>query len=327
MRATPLIQSTWLSRVAGGEVWLKLESLQPTGAYKIRGAANKLLKDDAGSGGSKGSRGSTSSAGCIGSGSRGSAGSGGSAHHVVTASAGNHGRAVAYVARQLGMQVTVFVPRTAPQTKRDAVRALGATLRETATYDEAEREAKAYAASIGVAFLSPYNDPDIVAGAGTIGLEILEELPDVDAIVVPVGGGGLISGIASAARAIARAMQIVGVEVEASHPFHSSLRAGRIVEIDVQPTLADGLAGNLDPDSITFEMVQRLVDDTVMVSEDQLAAAIRGLAEHEHLIVEGAGAVGVAALMSGCVDAKGRRAAIVISGSNIDLTTFRELLA
>ncbi len=294
---TPLRRSDWLSRETGGEVWLKLESLQPTHSFKIRGAFHAALAMAA--------RGETRT--------------------LVTASAGNHGRALAYAGAQLGFRPIVFAPASAPRSKLDAIAALGADLRLAPDYDAAEREAKQYAAGGGL-WLSPFNHPDIIAGAGSVGLEIVEDLPEVDVVVVPVGGGGLVSGIGVAMKALAPHADVVGVEVEASHPFTASLAAGHIVPVQVGPSLADGLVGNLDPETITFDLARRVVDRFVVVGEDDLVAALRGLAGQEHLVVEGAGAVAAAAVLARRVDAAGRRVAVVISGGNIDREVLKAVL-
>jgi threonine dehydratase len=271
---------------------LKLETIQPTSSYKVRGAFNTVLRmvEECG----------------------------GSPPPLVTASAGNHGRALAWAVRTGGMKLTVYVPRNAPRTKLDAIAASGAGLVPCDDYDEAERQAKQHAAREGAVFISPYSHPDVIAGAGTIGLEILEDWPDVDLIVVPIGGGGLISGIALAVCEVSPSTKVAGAEVEASCPFTQGLEAGRIVEIEVLPTIADGLAGNLDPDTITFDIVRRRVSRIVVVSEAQLREAIAGIVTNEQLVTEGAGAVGVAAVMAGKLDVAGKRVAIVLSGANID---------
>ena len=284
--------------MAGGEVFLKLETLQPTNSYKIRGATNAVLKLAA------------------------SAGS--SPPAIVTASAGNHGRAMAHAAAAVGLHLTVYAPENAPRTKLDAIRDAGAELRLCSDYDEAERRAKEHGArGIGV-FISPYAHPDVIAGAGTVALEILEDLPGVEAIVASIGGGGLISGIAIASQGRSEA---AGVEVAASTPFTSSLRAGKLVQIDVGETLADGLSGNLDPDSPTFDIVRQHVTRIAVVSEDDLRAAIRGVAYYEKLIIEGATAAAVAAILSGKLDVRGKTIAIVMSGANIDLPRWALLVA
>jgi len=296
---TPLRPSPWLSEVTGSEVLLKLETLQPTFSYKIRGAFNVVGRLKSG---------------------RERPGP------LVTASAGNHGRALAYAAAAAGIPLTVYVPSGAPRSKLEAIRALGVDPRPCRDYDDAERQAKQHATRGVATYISPYSHPDVIAGAGTVGLEILEVRPDLDAIVVPMGGGGLISGIALAASAVAPAARIIGVEVEASQPFTRSRAAGRIVTIDVGDTLADGLAGNLDPDTVTFDIVERYVSEIATVSEGELRAAMRGIVERERLVAEGAGAVGVAALLAGKISSSGRRAAVVLSGANVDTKVLREIL-
>lgn len=279
---------------------LKLENLQPTFSYKIRGAFNAVLKlvEERG----------------------------GEATALVTASAGNHGRALAHAAHAAGLRLTVYVPTHAPRVKIDAIRRAGAEVKECRDYDEAEVMAKQHGSTGEALFISPYSHPDVIAGAGTIGLEILDERPDIDAIVVPVGGGGLIGGIATAAAALARPTRVIGVEAEASCPFTHSLAAGRIVAIDVRPTLADGLSGNLDPATITFDIVRSLVERIVLVSESQIADGIAGIAREERLIAEGAGAVAAAAVCAGKIDGAGRRVAVVLSGANIDLDRLKRLI-
>jgi threonine dehydratase len=294
---SPLRHSAWLSRESGGEVWLKLESLQPTHSFKVRGALNAAL----------------------------SLGPAAAGRTIVTASAGNHGRALAWAGARLGFRPVVFAPASAPRSKLDAI-AAAADLRLAADYDAAEREAKAYAASGGHLWLSPFNHPDIVAATGTIALELVEDLPEVDVVVVPVGGGGLVSGIGLTMKAVAPHAEIVGVEVEASHPFTASLAAGHIVRVTVGPSLADGLVGNLDPETITFELARRVVDRFVLVSEDDLVAGLRGLVAHEHLVAEGAGVAALAAILARRVAVDGRRAVAIVSGANIDRETLARLL-
>ncbi len=288
-----------MSRLTGGEVFLKLETLQPTFSFKIRGALNAVLTV---------------------------------VEHrphsprLVTASAGNHGQALAYAARISGLQLTVYVPDGAPRAKKDAIRRLGGELITCADYDEAELRAKQHAATGAASFISPYSHPDVIAGAGTIGLEIAEQDPTVDAIVVAVGGGGLVSGIAIAMKGSRHPAEIVGVEVEASCPFHQGLAAGQIVHIDVGRTLADGLSGNLDPDTITFDIVRTLVDRMTLVTEGQLRDAIRGVLHEERLVTEAAGATAVAALIGDRLQMKGRRIAVVLSGANIDSDVLAALI-
>jgi threonine dehydratase len=287
---SPLRRSDWLSSIAGLDVYLKLESLQPTGSFKIRGAFHAALRHVE----RRGSR------------------------TLVTASAGNHGSGLAHAAQELGLALTVYVPRDAPQAKLQAIARCGAKIIHTESYDEAERQARA-SATTGK-FISPYADEDVMAGAGTVGLEIFEDLPDSAAIVVPIGGGGLASGIGIVARAIRPEARIIAVEAAASTAFSSSLAAGRIVTITPGKTLADGLSGNLDPDTPTFEIVRDTVAGVVTVSEAELGAAMRGLASHEHLIAEAAGAAGVAAVAHGKITRiAGGPIVAIVSGANVDL--------
>jgi threonine dehydratase len=300
VRRTPLVRSAWLSDLSGADVWLKLESLQLANSFKSRGAFNAVI--------ARLERPAPPSS-------------------LVTASAGNHGRALAAAAEAFELPLVVFTPANAPATKLDAIRRHGATLHaEAADYDEAERQAKAFAAREGAEFISPYNDEDVIAGAATTAIEIVEDVPGVDTLIVPIGGGGLVSGVAVAATAVAPACAIVGVEAAASCAFQTSVRAGRLVEIVPGPTIADGLGGNPDPETITFGIIQELVDRIETVTEDDLTAAISGLVEHEHLIAEGAGAAAVAALVGGRVDVRGRRVAAIVTGSNIDRARLAALL-
>jgi threonine dehydratase len=225
-----------------------------------------------------------------------------------------------------GLQLTVYVPDNAPRAKKDTIRRMGAELVGCADYDEAEVRAKEHAAAGTASFISPYSHPDVIAGAGTIGLEIAEQDPTIDAVVVAVGGGGLLSGIAIALKGLQHPAEIIGVEVEASCPFKQGLAAGHIVHIDVGRTLADGLSGNLDPDTITFDIVRRLVDRMTAVTEDQLREAIRGIVGEERLVAEAAGAAAVAPFMREGMQMKGRRVAIVLSGANIDSEVLATLI-
>jgi threonine dehydratase len=300
VRRTPLVHSDWLSNVTSGHVHLKLESLQVSSSFKARGAFNAV-------------------AARLERGAR--------AAQLVTASAGNHGRALAAAAETFKRPLVVFTPANAPRVKLDAIRRHGATLRaEAVDYDDAERRAKAFAAGTGGDFISPYNDADVIAGAATVALEVLEDRPSTGVLVVPIGGGGLISGVAAAAKAISAQCDVVGVEVEASCAFLASVRAGHLVEITPGPSLADGLGGNPDPETITFAAIQRFVDRIVTVNESDLASAVVGLAESEHLVSEGAGAAATAALLGRRVDVSGRDVVALVSGANIDRAVLAGLL-
>jgi threonine dehydratase len=293
------VASRWLSDAGGGEVLLKLESLQVTHSFKARGALNAATQLVAARG-----------------------------RHVtiVTASAGNHGRAIAWAAEVLGIRAVVFTPRKAPDTKTAAIRAHGAELRAIAdNYEHAERLAQQHARETGGAFISPYSHPDVIAGAGTIGLELVEDAPDLDAVLVPVGGGGLISGVAIAVKALAPRIEVVGVEVEASCAFSAARAAGRIVPIAVGDTIADGLGGNVDPETITWPVIRDLVDRIVVVPEAALRKAVRNLIAEDHLVAEGAGAAAIAAA-GGLAGIEGRRTAVLLTGANIDLTRLVSLI-
>src|SRR5690349_14776547 len=258
-RVRPLLAPTPVVESEG--FLLKLESLQPTGSFKVRGAVAALTTLDR-------------------------------AERVVTASAGNHGLAVAWAAKRLGLDATIVVAETASPAKIAGIRRFPATLLvHGADYDEAER----HALSLPGRYVSPYNDPDVIAGAGTTGLE----LGGFDTVVVPIGGGGLASGIALATDA-----RVIGVVPDAFPAMRAALDAGRIVEIDGATTVADGLAGNVEPGSVTFEIVRDLVDDVVSVGERAIGDAMRFLATEHGLVAEGAGAAAVAALRSGAAAAR-----------------------
>lgn len=304
VRRTPMVHSPGVSGRVGLDVRLKLESVQVTNSFKARGAVNAAIGHLARF-----------------------AGSSPRDHLLVTASAGNHGRAMAYAAERLGLRLAVFTRRDAPRAKLDPIARHGADLRAVAaTYEDTERLAQEYAAAEQGVYVSPYDHPDVIAGAATVALEIIEDWPSVQAIIVPVGGGGLVSGVALAAKAIAPDIEVIGVEAEASPVFVSSLAAGHVVRVDVGPTIADGLAGNMDPASITFGYVKALADRVVPASEQAIEEAMRVLASCDHLIAEGAGAAGVAGLLGG-VRPRGRNVAVVVSGSNIDLSVLTRVLA
>lgn len=285
---TPLEPSAPLSALTGAEVWLKLECAQTTGSFKLRGAANALLD--------RAERGP-----------------------VVACSAGNHALGVAHAAAQLGIAATLVLPANASPAKIAALRRYPAQLAlHGASYDEAETEALRLARTERLHFVSPYNDPAIIAGQGTVAVETLERLPAAAALIVPVGGGGLISGVALWARAVNPAIRIIGVQPAVSAVMAASLQAGRIVTLPDAPSLADGLAGGIAAAAITFPIIQRRVDAMLTVSEAQIAAAMAWLLDTHHLAVEGSGAVGVAALLAGMLpDLAGQPVVALITGRNV----------
>ena len=293
-----MIRSPWLSEAAGATVWLKLESVQQTGSFKIRGAANAILR-------LRDARPDVQS--------------------VVTASAGNHGLALATAASLLGMKARIHLPKTAPAAKRDAIERLGAELRLADTYDDAEREAYADAERSGTVFVSPYDDPDVIAGAATATLEMFEDAPDLDTLIVPLGGGGLLAGAAIVARDRAVRVTVVGAEAAASPVFTAALAAGAPTIVEVGDTLADGLAGNMAPDSMTFPLVRDLVDRVERVGERSIARAMRELILRDRLVVEGAAATAVGAILDAGRALEGRHVGVILSGRNIDAVTIERL--
>src|SRR2546425_67261 len=248
---------------------------------------------------------------------------------ILARSAATPRRRLPAAADAFPLPLVVFPPADAPQTKLAAIRRHGADLHaEGRDYDHAEVLAKKFASDAGAAFISPYNDPDVIAGAATVALEILEDAPDTDMWIVPIGGGGLISGVATAAKSIAQTHTVIGVEVEASCAFQTSVRAGTMVHIVPGPTIADGLGGNSDPETITFGFIQRFVDRIVTVSEADLKSAVLGLVEAEHLIAEAAGAAGIAALIGRRIEeVRDRHVVVIVTGSNIDRARLASLLS
>ncbi len=287
---TPLVHSPALSRRFKGEIFLKLENLQKTGSFKIRGAANKILSgiDKIGRAG------------------------------VVAASAGNHAQGVALAAKKAGVPAAIVMPEWASITKQEATRAYGGdVIISGRNLDESLEKAKELARE-GRMFIHPYDDPDVIAGQGTVGLEILEGLNDVDMIIVPVGGGGLISGVASAMKVLKPDTKIIGVQSEACPSAYASLKKNRVVKVDSSLSIADGISvkqtGNLN-----FSIIRKYLDDIVLVKETEIAASVLMLLERKKILAEGAGAVPLAALMSGAVKVKkGSRTVLLISGGNVD---------
>ncbi|MCU1476538.1 MAG: ilvA [Subtercola sp.] len=290
---TPLETSRFLAEVLGSEVLLKLENLQRTGSYKIRGAYYRLsrLSDEE------------------------------KARGVVAASAGNHAQGVAFAARELGIKATIFMPLGVALPKLQATRDYGAdVLLRGHTVEEPLRAAAEYAASTGAVLIPPFDHPDVIIGQGTLGLEIFDQAPDFETIIVPIGGGGLISGVASAvkqrAAAEGRTVRVIGVQAANAAAYPPSLAAGVATEIHTTATIADGIAV-AKPGMLNFEIIRELVDEIVTVSEADIARAILVLLERAKLVVEPAGAVGVAAILAGLVSDIGKTV-VILSGGNID---------
>jgi threonine dehydratase len=246
-------------------------------------------------------------------------------HGVLTVSAGNHGLAVAHCSEVLQLDATIVVPESASSAKVASIRRYPVTLIERgATYDDAERAAREMERESGATFVSPYNDREVIAGQGTVGLEILEDSPKIDVVVVPVGGGGLLAGVAIAAKAINPRIKVYGAEPLTSPTMTAAIEAGHIIEIEEQATIADGCAGNIEPGSMTFPIIQRLVDGIILVSEDSIRTAIARIAREDHLMIEGSAAVSIAALSDARL--KGESVAAIVSGRNISLDLFTEVI-
>jgi threonine dehydratase len=293
-----LARSHFLSKLCDGDVWLKLEELQVTNSFKPRGAFNRLLHLSAEEKGG-----------------------------IITASAGNHGQAVAYAAQKLYVSAKIIVPETTPKIKIDGIRKYCAELVLFGdTYDEAEQKAKELALKDGRAYISPYDDELIIAGHGTIGLEIIEALPNVDAVLVPVGGGGLISGISITVKSIKPSVQVIGVQSEASPVMYESLRVGRIVEARNAETIAEGLAGGIEKDSMTFKIAQEHVDEMLLVREETIRRAVYLLWTQEKQVAKGSGAAAIAPIMENKSKFAGKTVVAVITGGNIDAELFQSIV-
>jgi threonine dehydratase len=302
---TPLRRSDQLSRLTGAEVLFKLENLQVTGSFKARGAANKLALIPA----EERQRG------------------------VVTASSGNHGAAVAAMLSRMGGRAIVFVPEPTPRVKVDAIRSYGAEIRFHGTDSGlCETAARDHAAAEGLTYVSPYNDAAIIAGQGTIGAEIERQAPDLNAVYVSVGGGGLISGIGGFLKARNPLIRIVGASPENDHAMLCSVRAGRVVPHDgARSTLSDGTAGSVESGAITLPLCKALVDAWAVVSEAEIAKAVRSAIAHDNLLIEGAAGVAIGAFVKAAADepgsVKGRTVVIVICGGRIDLDKLGRIIA
>ena len=287
-RHTPLLSSRGLSERCGGKILLKAENLQRTGSFKLRGATHKLARLTGVSG-------------------------------VVAGSAGNHGQSLAYAARARGLPCDVFMPREAPVAKVAAVEAFGGHVHlHGDSVDECVQAAQAHAERTGAGFVHPFDDPDVVLGQATLGLELLEDVDDLACVVVPVGGGGLVSGIAGVVKAARPAVRVIGVQVDACAAFPESLRGAAPVTFAARPTIADGIAVKR-PGELTLALVKRWVDELIVVSEEDIAEAMVWLMERSKLVVEGGGAAGAAAVLAGQIaPAATGSTVVVLSGGNVD---------
>lgn len=296
---TPCALSQSLSERAGHPVHLKLEHHQTTGAFKLRGASNAIAALSP----EEKSRG------------------------VVAASTGNHGRALAHAAELEGIRAVICMSRLVPENKLDAIRRLGADIRIVGnSQDDAQQEVDRLVTEEGLVMLPPFDHPDIVAGQGTLGLEIMEQVPDAACVLVPLSGGGLAAGVAAAVKGVSPGTKVIGISMARGAAMKASLDAGRPVQVEELPTLADSLGGGIGLDNqLTFAMCRDLLDDVVLLSEDEIAAGIRHAYEEEREIVEGAGAVGIGALLAGKVKVSGRTV-LILSGRNIDMSLHRRIV-
>lgn len=300
---TPLQYSPYFSRRTGANVYFKLESLQVTSSFKARGAMSKVLslsKEEL-------------------------------ARGVVAASTGNHGAAVAYGLSRLGAKGIVFMPENASEAKVEAIRSLGAEVRfHTNDGGKAEEFARQYARERGLVFISPYNDPDVIAGQGTIGLELSRQLERIDFLFVTVGGGGLISGAAGFLKPARPPLKVIGCHPANDAAMYASVQAGKIVDFDAKPTISDGSAGNVEPGAITFELCRSLVDDWALVSEEEIYSAMRNYLAHEHQLLEGSAGVAIAAFLRQHAEkpesVTAKNVVIVICGARISLKTLKSIL-
>lgn len=295
VQRTPMIKSGWLSEFTGSEIYLKLECMQTTGSFKLRGATNKILslsEDEMNRG-------------------------------VIAVSSGNHGRAVAYVAQKHDLPAVICVSETVPDNKVSAIQDLGAEVVVSGkTYDEATEDALEVQRVRGLTMIHPFDDPYVIAGQGTIGLEIMDQEPEIDTVIVPLSGGGLLGGIALTLKSIQPGIQTIGVSMDKGAAMIESLNAGKVVEIVEEISMADALIGGLGAENhYTFKVNQKHVDSTILVSEKEIAMGMTYALEKEHLVVEGGGAVGIAALLADKIIDLGKKAVIVISGSNVSLST------
>lgn len=300
IRETPVEFSPYLSQLNGGSVNLKLENFQVTGSFKFRGAMNKLLaltEDEKREG-------------------------------VVTASSGNHGLACAYAFRHLGISGTIYLPENASSAKVDALRMTGADLKfHGADCAETELFARENARGENKVYVSPYNDLQIIAGQATVGVELARQCKALGTVLVPVGGGGLLSGIAGYLKSIDKKIEIVGCQPENSAVMYESIKAGRIVEVPSQPTISDGTAGGIESGAVTFDICRRCVDDFVLVTEDEIKAAIKLILEKHHMLIEGAAALSVACFLKAKKRFEKRTVVLVLSGAKLSLSTLREVLS
>ncbi|WP_306051195.1 hydroxyectoine utilization dehydratase EutB [Oceaniradius stylonematis] len=296
---TPQLLSPFLSDIAGHSFWLKLESLQPIGAFKLRGAVNAvshLPKEVNG---------------------------------VTCCSTGNHGRGVAFAAQRAGIEAVICMSSLVPETKREGIRALGGTVRIIGqSQDDAQRESERLAREEGLVEISPFDNPHVIAGQGTIGVEMLEATPDLTSLLVPLSGGGLAAGVALAAKAINPCIQVIGLSMDRGAAMHASLQSGHPVEVTEYVSLADSLGGGIGLNNqLSFPMCRDLLDGIVLVTEEEIRDAMQALYFEERLVAEGACVVGIAALLAGKLPQISGPVGTIITGRNVDMTQFTRVVS
>ncbi|WP_306030545.1 hydroxyectoine utilization dehydratase EutB [Stappia sp. MMSF_3263] len=296
---TPLVPSLHVGAISGNEFLLKLETTQPIGAFKLRGALNAVAAVPA------------------------------DAPGVTCCSTGNHGRGVAYAARAKGLRAVICMSSLVPQAKVEGIHALGAEVRIAGrSQDDAHAESRRLAREEGLAEISPFDDPLVIAGQGTIGLEMLEDRPDLAAILVPLSGGGLAAGVALAAKAVKPSIKVIGVTMDRGAAMYASVRAGRPVEVEEVASLADSLGGGIGLENrLTFAMCRDLLDDYVLVTEDEIYGAMQTLYFEDRMVAEGASVVGIAAMQAGKLPAFKGPVATILTGRNVDMTSFTDVVA
>jgi len=299
VRETPLDESPYFSELTGAKVYMKLENLQLTGSFKLRGAFNKLLSLTP----------EQRLSGCV------------------TASSGNHGAAIAFAMKKLGVTGVIFVPEQTSPVKVDAIKRVGGDVRFFGTDGlDTETHARAFATENKMVYLSPYNDADVIAGQGSVGVEIAKQLSQIDAVFVAVGGGGLISGIGSFLRSVNPSVEIVSCQPAASAVMTESIKAGEILDLPSGPTLSDGTAGGIEPGSLTFDICQSVVDRYITVSEEQIAQSMCEFIDSHHMLLEGAAGVAIAGLLEVASEYAGKTVAVVICGGNISRETLKKVI-
>ncbi|HNP07031.1 MAG TPA: threonine/serine dehydratase [Cyclobacteriaceae bacterium] len=297
IRETPLEYSYSLSADTGCEVYLKLENLQITGSFKARGSMNKILslKDDK--------------------------------RKIITASTGNHGLGVANALKVTGKEGTIFLPTKASVAKVEAIKQRGIAVEFHGDSGEiTETYARQLANDTNQVYVSPYNDEDVIAGQGTIGVELYRQLPELDAVFVSIGGGGLIAGIAAYLKSVNPTIQIIGCLPANAPVMYESIKAGKIIDVPELPTLSDGTAGGIDHDTITFDLCRDLIDDYILTTEEEILSAMRLVLKHHHHVIEGSAGVAVAAILKQKEKFKGKKVAAVICGSNVSEAVLKRVV-